>query len=222
MLNAGDRWSYDWTTFSPRVLVETYCSERTSVEAKEDAFAAIYQRYHAELFRLIVARIANRPAGVDLYADAQDIHAEVWRCVCRKLPTFVWCDDGVANDPLKAWLMSIAMHKIQEFYYGAHPHVISLTDEQTQTLAALAAQAPLEEQRALSEKMRLRVQKQIRKAMSCLGPTEQQVIRLTYFAGKNATEIGALLTLSPQNVRVIRHRAIERMRKFLTSGGANA
>ena len=46
---------------------------------------------------------------------------------------------------------------------------------------------------------------------------ERAVVLLTFYAEKNAAEVCTELQLTAGNVRVIRHRAIERLRRCVTS-----
>lgn len=55
----------------------------------------------------------------------------------------------------------------------------------------------------------------------CLGALterERSVVVLTFYADKPADEVGADLALSPGNVRVIRHRALARLRECMGAG----
>jgi RNA polymerase sigma-70 factor (ECF subfamily) len=46
---------------------------------------------------------------------------------------------------------------------------------------------------------------------------ERMVVLLTFYAEKTGSEVGKELQLTEGNVRVIRHRAIERLRTCMTS-----
>jgi RNA polymerase sigma-70 factor (ECF subfamily) len=50
-----------------------------------------------------------------------------------------------------------------------------------------------------------------------LADRERSVVLLTFYAEKSATEVGTELRLTAGNVRVIRHRAIERLRNCVAS-----
>jgi RNA polymerase sigma-70 factor (ECF subfamily) len=50
-----------------------------------------------------------------------------------------------------------------------------------------------------------------------LAERERTVVLLTFYAEKTASEVGRELTVTEGNVRVIRHRAIERLRTCMTS-----
>lgn len=52
-----------------------------------------------------------------------------------------------------------------------------------------------------------------------LSERERSVVVLSFFADKQADEVGADLSISGGNVRVIRHRALARLRECMGAGG---
>jgi RNA polymerase sigma-70 factor (ECF subfamily) len=52
-----------------------------------------------------------------------------------------------------------------------------------------------------------------------LAERERMVVLLTFYAERTASEVGSELGVKEGNVRVIRHRAIERLRTCMTAGG---
>lgn len=53
-----------------------------------------------------------------------------------------------------------------------------------------------------------------------LAERERSVLVLTFYSERTADEVGQELRLSPGNVRVIRHRALERLRDCMTGQGS--
>jgi len=51
--------------------------------------------------------------------------------------------------------------------------------------------------------------------LDALPERERSVVVLSFFAEKGSDELGAELSLSPGNVRVIRHRALARLRRCM-------
>jgi len=51
--------------------------------------------------------------------------------------------------------------------------------------------------------------------LEALSERERSVVVLSFFADKQADEVGAQLAISPGNVRVIRHRALARLRECM-------
>jgi RNA polymerase sigma-70 factor (ECF subfamily) len=56
----------------------------------------------------------------------------------------------------------------------------------------------------------------VREALEHLDQREKNILILTFFAEKDAGAIAAELGLSPGNVRVIRHRALARLKQVIT------
>ena len=59
----------------------------------------------------------------------------------------------------------------------------------------------------------------LERCLARLAERERMVVLLTFYAEKSATEVGQELGVKEGHVRVIRHRAIERLRTCMTSGG---
>lgn len=57
----------------------------------------------------------------------------------------------------------------------------------------------------------------LEQCLARLADRERAVVLLTFYAEKNAAEVCTELQLTAGNVRVIRHRAIERLRRCVTS-----
>jgi RNA polymerase sigma-70 factor (ECF subfamily) len=55
-----------------------------------------------------------------------------------------------------------------------------------------------------------------------LGERERLVVLLTFYGEKTTTDVGRELAVSEGNVRVIRHRAIQRLRACVTGGEAGS
>ena len=57
----------------------------------------------------------------------------------------------------------------------------------------------------------------LERCLARLGARERMVVLLTFYGEKNAGEVGQELGVKQGNVRVIRHRAIDRLRTCMTS-----
>jgi len=58
------------------------------------------------------------------------------------------------------------------------------------------------------------------RCLEALAERERSVLVLSFYAERPAEEAGRELGLTPANVRVIRHRALARLRECMTEGGA--
>lgn len=59
---------------------------------------------------------------------------------------------------------------------------------------------------------------QLARCLEALSERERSVVVLSFFADKQADEVGAELSISGGNVRVIRHRALARLRQCMGAG----
>lgn len=59
---------------------------------------------------------------------------------------------------------------------------------------------------------------QLARCLEALSERERSVVVLSFFADKQADEVGAELSISGGNVRVIRHRALARLRQCMSAG----
>ena len=58
--------------------------------------------------------------------------------------------------------------------------------------------------------------------LDALSERDRSVVVLTFFADKQADEVGAALAISGGNVRVIRHRALARLRECMGANGSGS
>ncbi len=207
--DTGTKLAEDGVDFSTQTLLDILKAPHVSKEARENAIEAIYRRYTHDILHIIQAKVR-------VIEDVWDIHSEVWQCAFERLRNFTWQPESKAADPLKSWLLSIAHHKMQEFWREYPLDPVELIDahltyfDQYETLDGFAQEYPAVQSGEFQERMDVL----LTKAQRTLGPLEQKVILLTYYSSKNSREIGELLQVTPENVRTCRHRAIKKLREF--------
>jgi RNA polymerase sigma-70 factor (ECF subfamily) len=89
---------------------------------------------------------------------------------------------------------------------------------EARALARLGPEAsPVEDplQALVSEERR----QAVRKALLALGPDDRDLLKLMYADGLDAAEAGRLLGISPEAVRVRKHRALRRLAEVLRAAG---
>ena len=150
----------------------------------------LYTQYYGKVMGYILARIRNR-------ADAEDITADVFEKVQRKLADF---------DPAKAsvstWIFTITRNTVIDHYRRSRPAEEldeNLSDDReldenllnTETLSELAGAL-----RALPEEMR-------------------DLIVLRYYDGKPLTEVAEIMGLSYGAVKLRHQSALVKLRKAM-------
>jgi RNA polymerase sigma-70 factor, ECF subfamily len=188
---------------------------------QEQAFGELLERYHHSLVRLAIAYVGSR-------ADVEEVAQETWLAVLRGLDRF----EGRAS--LKTWIFHILINRAKTLAARTRRSVpLSALDgldepfepavEPDRFLAADHPRWPghwaappigwedLPERRVLEQET-LRV---VQAAIEALPSAQRQVITLRDIEGWTSDEICALLQLSPENQRVLLHRARSRVRRAL-------
>lgn len=189
----------------------------------EDAFMELVERHHAALLRVAMSYVSDR-------AVAEEIVQETWVAVLRGVDRF----EGRSS--LKTWIFSILMNRAKSIgarerrtvpFSSLEPatgddepsvdpsRFRPLDDPQA---PGAWAQPPrswgaLPEERALSAE----VQQLVEKAIDKLPPSQRTVVSLRDLEGFSAEEVAGLLEITPNNQRVLLHRARSKVRRELES-----
>jgi RNA polymerase sigma-70 factor, ECF subfamily len=188
-------------------------------DGDEQAFATLLERHHASLVRLATVYVSDR-------ADAEEVAQETWLAVLRGIHHF----EGRSS--LKTWIFHILVNRARTRARGQGRTVSldALDDGATWTAVEPGrfngpdhprwpghwASPPQSwdeepEQRLLANE----TLGQIRHAINLLPPMQSQVITLRDIKGLSAEDVCALLEVSPENQRVLLHRARSRVRQVL-------
>ena len=188
-------------------------------DGDERAFVALLDRYHASLVRL--ARVYVRDP-----ADAEEVAQETWLGVLGGIHRF----EGRSS--LKTWMFHILVNRARTRAHRSARTVSLDALEEGDSWTAVEpgrfhgpdhprwpghwaappvswGEAP--EQRLLAKETLGRV----RQAIEALPPMQSQVITLRDVEGWSAEDVCAVLELSPENQRVLLHRARSRVRAAL-------
>jgi len=160
--------------------------------AREDRqwFTAIYQRYLAPVYLYCYVRLNSREA-------AEDATSEVFLKALAGL-------NGWRGGALAAWLFRIAHNVVVDVYRQRQPQA---DIEEADTLAD---PAPTAEDAAVEQAR----YEDLRAALEML-PAEQRTVLELQFTGWSGAQIAAALERSPGAVRMLRLRAIERLREIV-------
>ncbi len=165
--------------------------------AKSDpaAFGELYDRYAAQIYRFVRARIRDESA-------AEDITAEVFLSALRHIKSYR--DQG---RPFSCWLYRIAINAIASHYRGQRS-ALSL-DDQLGLVSPLLD--PLDE---VVDRERLRT---IWQAVDALPAQQRAAMILKFSEDMTMDEIGGVLGKSPAAAKLLVYRAMQRLRRELAS-----
>ena len=163
--------------------------------AKSDpaAFGELYDRYAAQIYRFVRARIRDESA-------AEDITAEVFLSALRHIKSYR--DQG---RPFSCWLYRIAINAIASHYRGQRS-ALSL-DDQLGLVSPLLD--PLDE---VVDRERLRT---IWQAVDALPAQQRAAMILKFSEDMTMDEIGGVLGKAPAAAKLLVYRAMQRLRREL-------
>jgi RNA polymerase sigma-70 factor (ECF subfamily) len=162
-------------------------------------------------FNALIAQHAERMVRVSAaivgIMDAEDAAQEAIVRAWRAWPTLR------DRDAFSAWLLRITVNVGRDWLrgsFGAHRRLSESLDE-AETEADIPAALFSDDPGASDHAAAL----DLRHAISQLDAELRTVVALRYFAGLDATEIGAALIISPATVRTRLRRALRRLRDRL-------
>jgi RNA polymerase sigma-70 factor (ECF subfamily) len=159
-----------------------------------EAFTALYRAYALEVYRYCYRRLANREAAED--ATSQ-IFINAYTGLHR-----------LGSRPFRPWLFTIAHNVVVDVHRSRRP--ISSLDETFDRVDTL----PSTEAVALDWEQQDAVQRLLRQ----LPKRDREVVELR-LSGLTGREIAQTLNCSPDAVRTAHHRAMQRMRAFVSEEG---
>jgi RNA polymerase sigma-70 factor, ECF subfamily len=167
-------------------------------------FDEIYNRYKADIFRVVFHLTGNR-------AEAEDMFQEVWLRVARQGRL------RAAGENLKPWLLTIVFNLHRDALRRKRVRRLFLLrhyrrEHPDSSAAEGAAPASTEPDRA-AEAARLR--EDIDRAVSCLPLKQRRVFLLSEVEGVRQTEIAGILEIPVGTVKSLLHRAVKRLQREL-------
>ncbi len=159
-----------------------------SDEDRSDAqLEAIFRAQFADLYRFIYRQVHNA-------AIAEDLTSAVFLKAIR------WLQQERSQESVKGWLYATARSSIAD-YWREHAQIHLLPLEAAEEMPVLAQE---------SDEQTRPLQARIQRLLDGLSSRERDILTLRYFQGYNAAEIGQLLGLSANHVRVLQMRALRR------------
>lgn len=168
-----------------------------AIAGDTDAFAALYDRHAARVYRHCYYLVVNRVEAEDLM---QQTFLAAWKAIRRYRR-------GTA--PFVAWLLTIAEHVAIDHLRRRHEvapleTMLEHPDAEADPAKAVAA---------------ILTRDTVRQAILHLRPERRQVIILRFIEGFSISEIASLLGKTENHTSVIQHRALQEMRRFLLADG---
>ncbi len=157
----------------------------------ERAFGRIYEFYFEKIYKFIYFRVNHKEIAEDL---AEDVFVKAWSRIHH-----------VNADSFGGWLYSIAKNTVID-YYRKKRIVVDLEDIEN---VMESEQNVMEDANTVMEK------KVFLGLLKNLTPEQQIIIKLKFMEDLDNAEIAELISKSEGSIRVIQHRAIQKLQQLL-------
>lgn len=168
-----------------------------SLKGDAEAFGALYDLYHAPIYRFILLRTGRRE-------EAEDLAHQVFLAAFEHLDHY-----EEKGHPFSSWLFRIARNRVID-YYRVKRESVSLDDE-----IAVAVEGPLDLE---GDADRALMMQKVEQALRTLVPDHQEVIILRYIEELSLKETAAVMERSEGAVKLLQHRAMKELRELLAYG----
>ncbi len=171
--------------------------EQVIAAAKRDpkAFAPLYRNYYEPIFRFVYKRL-------DSMDQAQDVTSQVFLKALSNLHKYQ--SRGL---PFGSWLYRIALSEVNNMYKANKAtRALNINTVNLNQMIDALEEDQTDEQRQL-----------LLKGLTQLKEDDLQMVELRYFEQRPFAEIGAILGITENNAKVRLYRALERLKKTVTS-----
>lgn len=167
---------------------------KKAMVGEAEAFGLLYDYYLPKIYRFVLIKVGHREEAEDL---SHQVFLQAWQGIRE------YDDRGY---PFSSWLYRIARNAIID-YYRKNKQLMSLDDPVS---LELAEESNLNDKIAAS----LDFERTIA-ALKQLKPIEQEVIIMRFIEELSITETAAAVNKTEGAVKLIQHRALQRLKKIL-------
>jgi RNA polymerase sigma-70 factor (ECF subfamily) len=179
---------------APASMAESDQALARQAQHDPDAFAELYHRYVARIYRYHLARTGDPD-------DAQDLTSKTFLAALESIRTY----RGSAT--FLGWLFGIASHKVTDHYRGQR-HNLPLENADD----VLDPQASLDDVAWQHQRLAL-----ISQTLLTLSPERAEALVLRIFTGMSAAEVGQVMGKNETAVRMLVHRGLRDLNKKLAT-----
>lgn len=159
---------------------------RTSVQQPPD-LDEVFSRYLDPVYRFLYSRVGNRE-------DAEDLTSEVFLKATRKL------DSERADASIAQWLFTVARTVLADHWRRYYRSGSPVPLDETRINELPEVEAPAEPSSGSA--------KLVRDLLGALPARYRTVLELRFLRGYSISETASELGITPENVKVIQHRAL--------------
>jgi len=161
------------------------------------SFGRLYDHYMAPIYRFIAIKVGTRQ-------EAEDLAHEVFVSAWQKLPQY-----EAQGFPFGSWLYKIARNRVID-HYRTKKVQVSIDDAIAVDESQFGIQHDADEQIDTGLDMAA-----VTEALEQLTSEQREVIRLRFMDDLSPAEIAKVLDKREGTVRIIQHRAIQKLKSIL-------
>lgn len=163
---------------------------------ESESFGVLYDKYMPQIYRFILIQVRSRE-------DAEDITHQVFMSAWQKIETY-----ELRGFPFSSWLYRIAKNSVVDHFRGKRLHVE--IDSLEEEFFAHNVYGELRE--AVDQTLEM---KHVEGALQKLDPEHREVIILKFINELSNKEIADILEKREGTIRVIQHRALKQLQKYV-------
>ena len=166
-----------------------------AIRGEASAFGLLYDRYQTKIYRFIYLKVSHRE-------EAEDLTHQVFLSAWKNINGYVY--QGL---PFSSWLYKMSRNAVIDHYRTKKYNVC--IDEISEDIPQLIMESDFEK---TGEKMNLKI------VYSCLKKLPfnyKEVLTMRFVDGMEIGEISKLIGKSSGAVKVIQHRAMQKLKDFI-------
>src|SRR5258708_4813133 len=159
-------------------------------EQRQHAFGQLYELYFEKIYKFIYFRVSHKEVAEDL---AEEVFIRAWSKITH-----------VKEDSFGGWLYQIAKNRVIDYYRQKK------TDIDIDQIANI-----LESDNDLNRDANAVIEHQVFLGLlKQLSPEQQIIIKLKFLEDLSNAEISELISKSEGSIRVVQHRAIQKLQEL--------
>jgi RNA polymerase sigma-70 factor, ECF subfamily len=157
-----------------------------------EAFGRIYDHFSEKLYRFIFFRVGHKELAEDILADT---FVKAWTKI----------EQVSSSKAFTSWIYQIAKNNIIDYY-----RVKKITVDLEEVVEFLEdASSPIDDANLMIEQL------VVVELIKALPPDQQQILQYKFFEDLENIEIAQIMGKSEGSIRVIQHRAINKLKELL-------
>jgi len=169
---------------------------RRAQQGESDAFAGLYEAFHAKIYRYVMFKTGD-------VTDAEDLAEEVFLRMLESINSFKW-----QGYPFTSWLFRIAHNLVIDHYRNKGRQKTTELDDALRVVGASSTDMD----KHLDIKLSI---KEVNEAMHGLTQLQQEVLTLRFAGGLSVAETAEAMGKKDNAVKALQHAAVKKLRLLL-------